>query len=102
MLEMFFIAENIQCNLPITWRDVFTGLISFFYYFFYFLEESGLLHIEEELDSCALQFAFLGIIQEKLDCFRLGWSHHSMRTENNKTPMQLWVSGLIEDHRECD
>ena len=63
------------------WRDLFTGCI------FYFLEECGLLHIEDELDVYALHFAFLAMIQEKIDSFRLGWSHHSMRTANSHTPM---------------
>ena len=78
------------------WRDLFSGCISFFYYFFYFLEDCGLLHIDDELDVYALQYAFLPVIQEQLDTFRLGWSQHSMRTENNRTPMQLWVAGLLE------
>ena len=26
--------------------------------------------------------------------FRQGWAHHSLRTENNKTPLQLWIMGI--------
>lgn len=78
------------------YHGLFTGCVSFFYHFFYFLEDCGLLHIAVELDLYALHFAFMPMIQEKLDAFRLGWSHHSMRTENCRTPMQLWVSGLLE------
>ena len=33
---------------------------------------------------------------EQLDYFKIGWSHHGLRTENNRTPMQLWVSGLLK------
>ena len=37
-----------------------------------------------------------------LDMFHHGWAHHSIRTEKNKTPMQLWVLGLssIEDEND--
>ena len=52
---------------------------------FYFFEECGLLHIENELDIYALQFIFLEIIQEKLDYFKIGWSHHSLRTGRKLT-----------------
>ena len=82
------------------WRNLFSGCISFFYYFFYFLEDCGLLHVNDELDVYALKYAFLPIIQEQLHSFRSGWSQHSMRTENNHTPMQLWVAGLLEKNRE--
>jgi len=37
---------------------------------------------------------FTPLIQQHLDLFRQGWAHHSMRTEGNKTPQQLWIRGL--------
>ncbi len=40
------------------WRDLYTGCISSF---FYFLEECGLLHIENELDIYALHITFLTV-----------------------------------------
>ena len=84
--------QRIEC----LWKDLFSGCISYFYFFFYFLEDCGLLQINDDLNIYAVQYAFLPIIQQQLDSFRLGWSHHSMRTENNRSPMQLWVSGLLE------
>ena len=52
--------------------------------------------------TCALHIVFIPIIQKHLDMCRHGWAHHSIRTENNKTPMQLWVLGLssIEDEND--
>ena len=82
------------------WRDLFSGCISLFYYFFHFLEDIGLLNMNDELDVHALHCAFLPMIQDELDSFRSGWSQHCMRTENNRTPMQLWVTGLLETNRE--
>jgi hypothetical protein len=81
------------------WRDLFSGCISFFYYFSYSLEQMQLLEVNSDVDLLALQFVFTPIIQHHLDMFRLGWSHHKLRTEGNRTPMQLWISTatLCED-----
>ena len=73
------------------WRDLYSGCISFFYHFFYFLEDSGLLDPNDELDTYALHFLFLPVIQSQLDIFREGWAHHSLRTEHHRTPLQLWL-----------
>ena len=84
------------------WRDVFTGCISFFYSFFYFLEDSGLLDVDNPLDLYALHFVFTPLIQRHIDVFHHGWAYHSLRTERNKTPQQLWISGLqnVSDHED--
>ena len=76
------------------WRDLFTGCISYFYNFFYALEDINLLDPCKQEDLYALHFVFLPIIQIHLDMFQQGWAHHSLRTENNKTPLQLWIMGL--------
>ena len=77
------------------WRDLFSGCVSFFYSFFYDLEDQGLLNIECPLDSLyALHFVFTPILQQHLDLFRQGWAHHHMRTEQNRSPLQLWMLGL--------
>jgi AraC-like DNA-binding protein len=77
------------------WRDLFAGCICFFYHFFYFLEDVGLLDITDILDIYALHFVMLPVIQYQLDLFRSGWANHAMRTEGNKTPLQLWTMGLL-------
>ena len=76
------------------WRDLFVGCVSFFYYFFYSLEELGVLDINCPRDLYALHFVFTPLIQQHLDMFRQGWAHHNMRTENNRTPQQMWILGL--------
>ena len=78
------------------WRDLFAGCVSFFYHFFYILEDCGLLNIEDGRDMYALHAAFLTVIQDKLNSFRLGWSNHGLRTEHGRSPMQLWVAGLLQ------
>lgn len=76
------------------WRDLYSGCVCFFYTFFRSLESLTLLDPDDLLDIYALHFAFLPIIQGQLDTFRDGWSHHPLRTERNRTPMQLWILGL--------
>ena len=82
------------------WRDLYTGCICFFYTFFYFLEDISLLDPDDLLHIYALHFVFLPLIQKQLDTFRAGWAHHPLRTERNKTPMQLWIIGLSQMHSQ--
>ena len=50
--------------------------------------------LETLLGLYALHLVFLPKIQEQLDQFRLGRCHHKLRTEQNKTPYQLWIIGM--------
>ena len=76
------------------WRDVFSGCISLFYGLFFTLEENGILSWEDDAHIWCLHYVFLPIINEHLCSWRDAWIHHPIRTENNKTPFQLWVTGL--------
>ena len=76
------------------WRDLFVGCISYFYNIFYALEDINLLDPCKPEDLYALHFVFLPIIQVHLDMFQQGWAHHSLRTENNKTPLQSQVDAV--------
>lgn len=80
------------------WRDVYSGCISFFYSFFYYLEDMNLLDRDDPRDMYALHFVFLPVIQQQLDAFREGWTHHPIRTMHNRTPLQLWFLGLSHMH----
>lgn len=80
------------------WRDLFSGCICFFYYFFYFLEDTGILNIEDQLDLYALHHAFIPVIQKQLDIFMQAWGSHPLRTERNQSPKQLWILGM---HAMC-
>ena len=82
------------------WRDLYSGCICFFYSLFYYLEDMNLLDINSSIDLYSLHFVFLPIIQKQLDNFREGWAHHSLRTERNKTPLQLWVLGLSQQQSQ--
>lgn len=72
------------------WRDLFSGCISHFYFLFYNLEEIGLFNVDSVIDMFSLHFVFIPLINRHLHCFVEGWCNHRMRTEKNKTPLQLW------------
>ena len=36
------------------------------------------------------------MIQKQLDIFREAWARHSLRTERNRSPRQLWIIELHE------
>ena len=76
------------------WRDLYAGCACCFYTLFYALEDTGLLDINDSCDLYALHLTFLPIIQRQLTVFQNAWAHHSLRTEQYRTPQQLWILGL--------
>ena len=58
------------------------------------VEENGILSREDDAHIWCLHYVFLPIINEHLCNWKDAWIHHPIRTENNKTPFQLWVTGL--------
>ena len=78
------------------WRDVFTGCVSLFYNLFYAIEDANLLNPSDEKDLFCLQYIFLPRIQHQLDNFRESYSHHRLRSEQNKSPNQLWIQGISQ------
>uniref|UniRef100_A0A3B5MQC0 Integrase core domain-containing protein n=1 Tax=Xiphophorus couchianus TaxID=32473 RepID=A0A3B5MQC0_9TELE len=77
------------------WRDVFLHVLEPFYSTFYNLEDSALLDPSNDVHKLSLHIVFLPEIQSRLEQFRKAWSHHSLRTENNKTPTQIWTEQML-------
>ena len=75
------------------WRDVFTDCISFCF-LFYSMESTGILDQSDSRDLYMMHLVFLPKIQLLLNQFCLGWNHHKVRTEHNKSLYQLWVTGM--------
>ena len=68
------------------WRDVHQSVTILYYRLFYFLESQQLL---DALHLYALHY---------VDIFREGWNQHSIRTDSNLTPHQLYVQGTLSMH----
>ena len=77
------------------WRDVFQGVLKLYYGLFYYLESIGLLHPDNDLHLFSLHFVYLPRISRHLTMWKNAWNSHPLRTENNKTPIQLWTTGLL-------
>lgn len=78
------------------WRDVFQACLSKYYNLFYSLEQRGLLNPLDDLDLFGLQYVFQPVINSSLQHFRFAYMHHKLRTAVNKTPLQLWISGVVD------
>ena len=75
-------------------RDVFDGVIGFYYELFSFMEENGILDPFNEVDIAALHFTFIPLINEKLDAWRHARSKHCVRTIKTSL-LRLWVAAQI-------
>lgn len=74
-----------------SWRECFERCIFVFHSLFCLYEEEGNLNIES-LDLLALHYTYLPVIQNHLNVFLATWNNHAMRTENQMTPQQLFLS----------
>lgn len=76
------------------WRDLFSGCVSIFYFLFYGLEDSELLDRDDPVDLFCIHYVFLPRINHQLGIFREMYSHHRLRGCRNRSPYQLWISGI--------
>lgn len=80
------------------WVDVFKEVCDSIYTDLYSLENQGLLDIENIKHRFCVQFVYKPVINKKLLSFSSAWNIHSLRTENNKTPRQLWLEGILANY----
>ncbi len=81
------------------WRDIHRCVTRLFYQLFYHLESQGLLDPLNEVHLYVLHYVYLPRINHALDEFQRGWNHHSIRTEGNHSPHQLFVHGSLSLQR---
>ena len=77
------------------WRDLFTGCTYIFYNFFYHMEDQGILDPSNEWHLAALHYVFLPIINRHLKLFAEGHNRAPISTEQNQSPEQLWLKGML-------
>ena len=75
------------------WRDVFEGVLSYFYNLFYHMEDIGVLDALNELHLAALHYIYLDEINRRLDIWAQAWANHRIRT-TKASPLNMWISGF--------
>jgi hypothetical protein len=78
------------------WRDVFNGVLSYYYKLFYHMEDEGLLDPLDDVCIAALHYVFLEKVNWQLELWRSAWSHHRMRTTRS-SPLRLWLQGQMHN-----
>ncbi len=78
------------------WRDVFQGVLSFYYHLFYFLEDENFLDPLNINHIAALHRTYLHEINSKLQIWQRAWANHTMRTTKT-SPLRLWIAGQAQN-----
>lgn len=71
------------------WRDVKKEVVDYYITIFKFLEDEHGVDFLLESHIFCVHFLFVPRINEDLRRFQDRWNHHSIRTEKNKSPLQL-------------
>lgn len=80
------------------WRDVYAGVLCFYYHLFYHMEDQGILDPLNDNHIAALRFTFIPQINNKLSVWREAWAHHIYRIRTVKSsPIYLWISGQLQN-----
>ena len=79
------------------WREVNRTVVSKFKNIFMYLETNGMFDAHNEIHIFSLQYVYLPQVNDSLEEFTGSWNYHSVATENNKTPRQLWIIGMLSN-----
>ena len=77
------------------WRDVYYAVIQTFYSSFYQLEDYQLADPNSDRDMFSLHYVYLSVINRSLSQFREAYNNHPVRTCRNRSPYQMWSSGIL-------
>ena len=78
------------------WRDVFEGVLCYFYNLFYYMEDQEILDPLNEIHLAALHYIYMNEVNRRLQLWSTAWSCHRIRTVKS-SPLQLWASGQIQN-----
>ena len=77
------------------WRDVYTKCLDFYYKLFCHMEQHNILDLQNPIHMFSLEYVFAARIQRTLSSWTQAHDMHGIRTENYRTPTQLWFQGSI-------
>ena len=84
------------------WRDVHRSVLVTFANGFRQLEADSLLDPLNEVDMYCLHTSYVPYVNENLQTFLEAWNHHSISTEHNRTPEQLFLTSVSESVTNSD
>ena len=79
------------------WRDVFSACLIMYYNIFYYMEDIGILDIDDEVSIFCLHYVFLARINRSLNQFQEAWNNHPLSSMSQLSPSQLLISGSHPD-----
>ena len=82
------------------WRDLFYGCTGLYYQLFSYLEDYGLLDINNSIHLWSLHYIFIPIVNNSIAAFTKSWNCHPMSSERGRSPEQLWVLGSFNSESE--
>ncbi len=77
------------------WRGVGEQVTSNFSQLFQMMEMHSILDSTNLVDLYCLHIVFLPAINKALEAFVLSWNSHSLRTESNRSPNQIYIEDSI-------
>ena len=77
------------------WKDVRVSVTQYFKELFTEMEEYGCLDASNDVDVFCLHYVFQPRINRCLNEFKTRWNLHKLSSENDKTPSQLYISGML-------
>ena len=77
------------------WRDVFEGVLCYFYHLFYYMEDNEILDPLNIVHLSSLHYIYIGEINRRLGLWTQAWSTHRIRTVRS-TPQALWIAGQLQ------
>ena len=75
------------------WRDVFNSCLVLYYSLFKYMENIGIIYIDNDLHIFCLHFVYLPRINSSLIQFETTWNDHPLSSVGQLSPNQLWMSG---------
>ena len=77
------------------WNDVRRSVTEEFRCLFYQLEHDGSLNPLNETDMFCLHCVFENRINRAINEFAVAWNNHKLSTEGNRSPNQLFMTGML-------
>lgn len=79
------------------WRDVYEAVTSTYVAMFTELENQNVLDPLNDTDLFCLHYIFLPRINASLHSFQMAWNNHPLSTENNRSPIQIYMVDSLEN-----